>query len=594
MNMHPISPLSHQPTLDLIRQRFERGLPLNLSAVKREAPELLKGLWIPAQFVGWRQMIEAAGLRYDQIRFILEPNAFCPLCEFVGPALTPHISIAHGLSAEELRKVDPGAETRSEELRTVIFDYRHGRKSLTLLPHWERAWSLPYALERVRWMYDLGMPVNYQAIAKGEPGLAAYLRRLLGSWDKALEACGLDPQKVRMAVSAQVFTKEQVVEALQQHVAEDSRLIHIKHSRQTETRALFTAVFREFTSLEAALVAAGIDPFPFVPALNDPVKMQEREELIRLVHERIRAAVKYDAGEVAGFLKKHKQTVRDFWGDWANLAKSIGCLERDIFNPPEFTKYQTRGKIIDAIRERRRLGLSLQDACVRVDNGPLLVQGVKEFGTWGAALNASKVKPVPRMIEQRKYTPKTLIAYLQEQAAAGTVMWSSTFVKRPRGVAVLKWAVRYFGSWQGALAKAGIDSPQQPASRSMHLPKKERRFANDEAILDAIRQRVSEGKSMMQKDVSRKLSDGGDWKLMLSGRAAFGTWPKALVAAGVSAPGERFSRTRFWDQESVIIALKRRHAAGPPFKYDNALESAMKRYFPDRSAAYKAAGLPDV
>jgi hypothetical protein len=527
------APNTHQPTLELIRQRFDRGRPLNLSAVKREAPELLNGLWNPLQFVGWRQMLEAAGLSYDRIRFILEPNALCPLCRFGANSLTVHINEVHGISAQELRKTDPGVEIQSEESRAARFDYHHGRKSKTLLPHWEKAWSLPYALERVRWMYDLGMPVNYSTIADGEPGLAAYLRRLLGSWDKALEACGIVPQAVRIMSLAQTFTKSEVVSALQEQFAMDPHSLHISRCRVAQMKALFSAVFREYTTLEDALRAAGIDPHPLVPALLNPAKLTHRSDFLALVRARIQSPPTYVASEVASFLKTHRQIIRDFWGDWPYFAKSIKRTERDIFNPPAYTKYLTKRNILEAIRERRRVGLPLQDNEVRTDNSALLLQAMKCFGNWRSALAAAKVKRAPRMLEQRRFTPATLITYLQEKAAVGTVMWSSTFQNIPSERIVLKWAIRYFGSWQGALAKAGISSPPQSPNRGKNLPKREKRFANPEAILDGIRLRVSEGKSLLQLDLAKTVPKGGDVVLVRSARTAFGSWPDALVAAGI-------------------------------------------------------------
>lgn len=579
-----------------IRRRHAERKPLNISAVLAEAPHLLEGLWDPAEFKGWRQTVEAAGIPIESIHVRMATETQCPICGWAGDRLQKHLSQVHSTTIGELRAEFPEAEDYCEELRNSMMGRRYGRPALALAPHWEPAWSKYYALDRLRWLYESGRPVNYQHVAEHEPGLAAYLRRVLGSWDAALKAAGLHPEKLRMAAEKTAYSPEEIRQELLAILAENPKGLAITRARATTFRVLVTACFREFGSYENALREAGADPVRFIPALADAEKVRQREDLLAAVRARRVASALYDAREVSAFLRKAKPIVRDFFGTWTNLCTGIGCLERDVFHPPPFTRYRTEAAIVRSIRERAQTGLPLREADVRTDNSPLLIQAILVFGQWSGALAAAKVQRPPRMEEQRHYTRVTLLTALQERHARGDSLNSTVVNEEPSGRIQFKWAVRYYGSWHAALEAAGLGAfihvRERPPARFYPTPG---------SIVEALRARAAAGGSLQIKSLQEEPDSDSGARLYRASLLQFGSWLKALRAAGLEPAPRGVRKGKYTSAEQVIAALRDRQASGISCRgtdlrhgghRDFPLFDSIGKFFPNHSAALTAAGVP--
>ena len=70
---------SKKQVIDKIKRRFEKGQPLNITAVKREAPSLMKSAYNIKPFFGWRQAIDAAGIDYSDICVDLKEYVTCAI-----------------------------------------------------------------------------------------------------------------------------------------------------------------------------------------------------------------------------------------------------------------------------------------------------------------------------------------------------------------------------------------------------------------------------------------------------------------------------------------------------------------------------------
>jgi hypothetical protein len=96
-------------------------------------------------------------------------------------------------------------------------------------------------------------PLNSGALQKEEPGLHAAAVRHFGSYDAALQAAKLDPQKFRQR---KAWTKQGVKDALKE-IHNDGNRLSDSNVRQ-ENAALYGAAVRLFGSFTAARSAAGI------------------------------------------------------------------------------------------------------------------------------------------------------------------------------------------------------------------------------------------------------------------------------------------------------------------------------------------------
>jgi len=112
-------------------------------------------------------------------------------------------------------------------------------------------WPPQKILNTIRHLAKCKRPVNIAKISKRYCGLVPAARRVFGSWPKALAAAGVDP--VKFCCSAP-WSRERVVEAILTRVLRNEPL----GSRTTEPRALVDAAQKIFGTWAAAKKAAGV------------------------------------------------------------------------------------------------------------------------------------------------------------------------------------------------------------------------------------------------------------------------------------------------------------------------------------------------
>lgn len=72
--------MNRAEVLKAIRQRHANRQPLNLTAVKRDAPELVEAVYAVEPYWGWKQALSDAGLSYEKIRIEVLEAVVCELC----------------------------------------------------------------------------------------------------------------------------------------------------------------------------------------------------------------------------------------------------------------------------------------------------------------------------------------------------------------------------------------------------------------------------------------------------------------------------------------------------------------------------------
>jgi hypothetical protein len=142
-------------------------------------------------------------------------------------------------------------------------------------------------------------------------------------------------------------------------------------------------------------------------------------------------------------------------------------------------------------------------------------------------------------------------------------------------------AIRSFGSWAIALAAAGINIRVKRGRRTWS-PKK---------VIRAIRGASVKPESLCYRNM--RIRRGS---LLSTAKQLFGSWRKALIAAGVDPESVRLSRR--WDRESVIEAILDRAVRNEPLAVTKVSPSNLGnwgvRLFGSWENALRAAGLnPD-
>jgi len=141
--------------------------------------------------------------------------------------------------------------------------------------------------------------------------------------------------------------------------------------------------------------------------------------------------------------------------------------------------------------------------------------------------------------------------------------------------------MRSFGSWTGALAAAGINMPARQGARTWS-PKK---------VIRGIQRASVKPESLCYKNMMIRRRS-----LLEAAKKHFGSWRKALIAAGVDPESVRL--TRRWDRESVIEAILDRAVKNEPLAVTKVSPSSLAdwgvRIFGSWGDALRAASLdPD-
>ena len=128
---------SRRRILLAIRQRYLDRKPLNLTAVKRDDPELVRQVYDQRPYWGWKKALADAGLNYEDIHIEVLSWVACRVCGKRYTVLTQHLARAHELEVSDYRHEYPDAELVSESFRARIIGDTSKMAHPERLPHWE-------------------------------------------------------------------------------------------------------------------------------------------------------------------------------------------------------------------------------------------------------------------------------------------------------------------------------------------------------------------------------------------------------------------------------------------------------------------------
>jgi hypothetical protein len=188
--------------------------------------------------------------------------------------------------------------------------------------------------------------------------------------------------------------------------------------------------------------------------------------------------------------------------------------------------------------------------------------GLQEARAQAGVARARRRLPVPR------WNQDSIVSAIRDRVRSQQTLASSK--APPHFVAAARW---HFGSWEQALAAAGVDAEevrmQRPPYTREEIVALIQRLAQDGAVV-----RAATLKGEVKLDTVRKL---------------FGSVEAAIQAAGIT-PVETHPSQK-WSRERVIEELRTRAQQGE-VTLTRALHHAVQRYFGGVYAARAAAGLP--
>lgn len=529
--------------LDWIRSEHAAGRALNLHAVKRRRPELLRRVYEARPFWGWWQAIADAGLDYADLKVELEETVTCRICGYVGFQLNAHLSRRHGTTSAEYRKTYPGAEIASE-MRRARMKKEGGNH---LLPHWEPLYSDEYMMDRAYRYYTMGHRLRTTWICEHDHNLWQHIHRQGITWESFITALGI-PYPDAKTERAPGITREQTLEGLRELVKQEgetpkvTRLTRLNH-------LLYTGVRRYFDSYDDALVAAGV-PLPDRP-FPPPRKLSE-EEVISEVRELSASGVRITAVEIYKRLRKADlHHAIEKMGGYPEVRSRLGIGKPA---PVRMEMPHTRGQVIEAMQRRAAAGKPYTVPSLREgdDADPDLLRSARyHYPKWLDLLADAGLEPIhhakPRALQRRE----KMLEALRRRHEAGDPLDRHAMLAADDTRSLYRKASLLFKGWDKALEAAGLPVPAETLRGS--------RLRSE--LLEAIRTRHREG---MPLDRTRVNNDPGGADLYRQAKRTFLSWKKALLAAGLEWPPPGPAKPEKPAREKVVKEKKAR--AGRPKK----------------------------
>ena len=370
--------------------------------------------------------------------------------------------------------------------------------------------------------------------------LDAAARRHFGCLKLALDIAGLPYHK--KPITDKSWTQKSVIEAIQKRYRAGKSLA----STFREDPRLYVAGKRLFGKWKAARKAAG---FPSV----EPDFYSADEVQLRLI-ELYEKSLPLTFGSHRDF--KLQRSAKKHFGGWKKAAKSLGLVG-------EVRRTWTDQAVIDEIHLRRASGKDL--FTTHRDDKALFSAAVARFGNWQNALKAAGIERPTR----ERWSEAIIIERLQQLASAHDGRSVGRSAPNLAHAAMLR-----FGSLQKALERAGALSLSKRWSK--------------ERVVQSIRSRLAEVGPV-------PLAGLGDKKLSSVAWKHFGSWAKAVEAAGLADRIPVRTPHKRWSRPEVLMIIREGHASGISLpdlaKKELGLVSSARRHFGQWRLAVEAAGL---
>jgi len=175
-----------------------------------------------------------------------------------------------------------------------------------------------------------------------------------------------------------------------------------------------------------------------------------------------------------------------------------------------------------------------------------------------------------------KWTREKIIREILRRESAGQPL--DVGGRDPVEYSLYNAAARVFGSWRNAVMAAGI-SPDKARVRDPWPPPR---------ILASIRSLARRKRPLRPTELKRRY-----YSLLAAARRCFGSWPKAVVAAGVDP--QKLKRVGPWTKDRIVEAILKRALHSQPLNSHavrpKSLVEAGARAFGSWGAALEAAGI---
>lgn len=361
--------------------------------------------------------------------------------------------------------------------------------------------------------------------------------------------------------------------------------LNISHVRRTHP-ALLAAVYavKPFWGWKCALDDSGIDYSKINVELEDHVECRVCGLRMSTLRVHLRTV--------------HGMTVDGYHADHPHapifseaFSVKLSRLTRQLI--PHWERGWSPEYALDRLYELHRRGFRLNPKLLMKKEISTYTWVKVFFREWDVALRAIGLDPAAERMSARgrRWTRQEVIAALQRRHAQGKEINYGALENQESSL--LSATTRMFGSHDKALRAAGFDPAKIRTKSPVY------RYRLPSQVVDAICRRKLEGKPLNPKALC--VGEHKDTSLHDRAYKLFGTWQRAVEAAGLDYSTIVKAGHRYNDQPSIIKEIRRRHQAGitvaasgvrslDPHK-DTALIDHAKTHFGSWKAAVRAAGI---
>lgn len=247
-----------------IQQTRNRGGKLNSNHIQKHRRKLYLAAY--KWFGGWKQAVESAGIRYEEVR------------------------------------IDPSWRRR------------------------QRVWSESKIVAVVKKRQNSGIPINSNFIQLHCQALYGAANKCFGGWRQAVEAAGFDYAVVRKVRSFRSWSKTKVAQAIQERnrMGLSINYMVVDH----EDPGLRSAAIRNFgkRGWAKALRFAGFDP----SQLPDPRRIWSKDRVEAEILSRHKQGLPLNTGSMTGTLLVLTSAACKLFGNWRRAIRSAGLSYAEV------------------------------------------------------------------------------------------------------------------------------------------------------------------------------------------------------------------------------------------------------------------------
>jgi len=250
-----------------------------------------------------------------------------------------------------------------------------------------KKWSEEKIIHEILTLHEDVNPLNDRYVNKNYNPLYNAARRQFGSWKNAIEAAGLDYDKIledakRKRIEKKKWSKNKIVEKIQELHKRGEDLSHV--NMKATNSALVSAAFSKnyFGSWENAIQSAGLD--------YNKIRKEERwgkEKVLDKILRLHQAEENLNAKYIRDNYSSLHWAAGKYFGSWGNAVTEAG-LDYETINL--YSKW-SKQKIIDEILKLYESSEKLNHAHVNEIYPALTAAALSKnrFGSWRKAVEAA-------------------------------------------------------------------------------------------------------------------------------------------------------------------------------------------------------------